>query len=313
MTWLTWRLQRIELMLLMGLLALLSMLLILSHGDAVKSATPLPENECRMFSLGGETLCFERTGRLFQLVSGLLPWLNFLPLIAALLLALPIVAELDSGAYRLAWTQSVTRARWTQLKFGLLIGAGVLFSALFAAVFEWWSSAGDAAFARLGRDDYDFRGVVPIGHMLFTVGLMLAIGAVLRRPIPTIAVSAGIFVGVRLPFFIWARERLVSPLTRRSSEDVSSNQEAVWHLAWWWEDPAGARIDERQLFELCPPAGGGPDAFQACIDRNGLTQFMTYHPDSHYWPIQLIETAIFAGAGLLLLAFAGWWIMRRVE
>ncbi|MCC6792244.1 MAG: hypothetical protein IT336_11175 [Thermomicrobiales bacterium] len=312
MTWLTWRLQRAELVLLTGLLMLLSILLVLTRDDAVRAATPLPDSECRMFSLGGQALCFERTGRLYQLVSGVLPWLNFLPLIAGLLIALPIVAELDSGAYRLAWTQSVTRARWTQLKFGLLIGSGALFAAVFAAVFQWWSSPGDPTFGRLGRDDYDFRGVVPVGHMLFAIGLLLAIGAVLRRPVPTIAIAGAIYVGVRLPFILWVRSRLVTPLTERSSDLESVTGPGVWQLSWWWENAAGDRIGEQQFFELCPPAGG-PDALQACIDRNGLAQAMSYHPDSHYWPIQLIETAIFAGVGLMLIGFAAWWIMRRVE
>jgi LPXTG-motif cell wall-anchored protein len=40
---------------------------------------------------------------------------------------------------------------------------------------------------------------------------------------------------------------------------------------------------------------------------------VTYHPDSRYWSIQLIETGIFLAAGLALIGFAAWWVMRRVE
>ena len=38
---------------------------------------------------------------------------------AALLLAAPFVIELDSGTYRLYWTQSITRRRWIVTKLGL--------------------------------------------------------------------------------------------------------------------------------------------------------------------------------------------------
>ncbi len=36
-----------------------------------------------------------------------------------------------------------------------------------------------------------------------------------------------------------------------------------------------------------------------------------YHPASHFWRLQLIETAIFGGAALALIAFAAWWTLRR--
>jgi hypothetical protein len=37
-----------------------------------------------------------------------------------------------------------------------------------------------------------------------------------------------------------------------------------------------------------------------------------YHPASHFWPLQLIEMALFGGAALALIAFAVWWTLRRV-
>jgi hypothetical protein len=46
--------------------------------------------------------------------------------------------------------------------------------------------------------------------------------------------------------------------------------------------------------------GDGPPKFAA-----------VYHPASHFWPLQLIETALFGGLALALLAFAAWWIHER--
>jgi hypothetical protein len=35
-----------------------------------------------------------------------------------------------------------------------------------------------------------------------------------------------------------------------------------------------------------------------------------YHPASHFWALQIRETALFGVAGAALLAFAAWWTVR---
>jgi hypothetical protein len=37
-----------------------------------------------------------------------------------------------------------------------------------------------------------------------------------------------------------------------------------------------------------------------------------HHPASHFWSLQIIETALFGGIALALLAFAAWWIHERI-
>jgi hypothetical protein len=34
---------------------------------------------------------------------------------------------------------------------------------------------------------------------------------------------------------------------------------------------------------------------------------VVYQPASHYWPMQLTETALFAGVAAVLILFAAWW------
>jgi hypothetical protein len=332
MTWLTWRLQRAELILLGLMLSGLTGLLVLTHSDVVALSKLQSGESCPGVFVDQMGNCIVKTSWLYQLVDGVLPFLNFLPLIAAILIALPIVSELENGSYRLAWTQGITRDRWTRVKFGVLLAGGIAFSAIFALTFEWWSSPDDALRGRLDKNDFDFRGVVPVGHTIFAIGLMLAIGCVIRRPVPTIVISAIAYVGIRLPFIIWIRERLISPLTKEVplfndpvgtagpvfGEGLGSDD---WQLSWFWQTSAGERINESQFQELCPPimtADRGSslpvrDPLQTCIEQHGLTQYVTYHPDSRYWSFQLIETGIFLGVGLVLIGFAAWWVMRRVE
>jgi hypothetical protein len=325
MTWLTWRLQRAELILLGLMLAGLTGLLVLTHSDVVALSQLRSGESCPGVFVDSMGNCVVKETWLFQLVDGLLPFLNFLPLIAAILIALPIVSELENGSYRLAWTQGVTRDRWTRVKFGVLLAGGVAFSAIFALTFEWWSSPDDAWRGRLDKNDFDFRGIVPVGHTLFAIGLMLAIGCVIRRPVTAIVISAIAYVGIRLPFILWIRERLISPLTKEipvlnvpvdNAGPVFNKGLTAgdWQLSSFWQTSTGERVSVSQLEQLCPPPSmTSRDSLQTCIEQHGLTLYVTYHPDSRYWSIQLIETGIFLAAGLALIGFAAWWVMRRVE
>jgi len=51
---------------------------------------------------------------------------------------------------------------------------------------------------------------------------------------------------------------------------------------------------------------------QACIQRLGIHLQATYQPGNRYWLFQGIESAIFVGLALGLLAFAVWWVRRKV-
>ena len=315
MIWLTWRLQRAELALLGLMFVGLIGILLLTHGDVVALNRDYSVEQCPNSESGSLGFCYIETSFLYKLISNGLPFLNFLPLIAALLLAMPIVTELENGSYRLAWTQGITRAHWTRARLGLLVLCGVLFAAVFAAVFHWWSSPKDALQSRLGAEDYDFRGVVPVAHVLFAIGLTLALGTLLRRPVAAIALAAVTYVAIRLPFMVWARDLLVTPVTERFQPEAigPAFYSDKWVLSWGWQDAAGNRVSEAEFFERCRPYWAANESMHACETQLGLSQIVTYHPDSHYWPLQLVESGIFLGAALALIAFAALYILRRVE
>jgi hypothetical protein len=54
-----------------------------------------------------------------------------------------------------------------------------------------------------------------------------------------------------------------------------------------------------------------PGAKQAA-NAGGIQFEAVYHPASHFWSLQIIETALFGGIALALLAFAAWWIHERI-
>ncbi|MFI6250101.1 hypothetical protein [Streptomyces sp. NPDC051016] len=108
--------------------------------------------------------------------------------------------ELESGTAKLAWTQSVSPARWlagklTAAALPLAVGGG-----LQALLFGWvWSADRDALVSHWTWD----RVFIPRGPLLPALLLLgLAVGALagiaLRRTLPALAVAAAVTLVVRL-------------------------------------------------------------------------------------------------------------------
>jgi len=68
-----------------------------------------------------------------------------------------------------------------------------------AALVTWWSGPENALQQdRFERTQFAIQGIVPIGYALFAVALGIAAGALLRRTLPAVAVTIGIFTALRL-------------------------------------------------------------------------------------------------------------------
>ncbi|MFD4558558.1 hypothetical protein ACFWP5_30300 [Streptomyces sp. NPDC058469] len=110
--------------------------------------------------------------------------------------------ELESGTARLAWTQSVTPARWLTAK---LTAAAVPLTAgttLLALLFAWiWTTDQDVLVTNWSWD----RVLVPAGPMsvalvLFALAVGTLAGVALGRALPALAVAAGITYAARYFF-----------------------------------------------------------------------------------------------------------------
>jgi len=124
----------------------------------------------------------------------------------------PLIArEFETGTHRLAWTQSVTRARWLLVKVGVAGGCSLLVTGLISLMVTWWFSPVDRvnmnAFA-----SFEQRDIVPIGYAAFAFALGVVSGVVLRRTLPAMATTLAGFVLVRLVVAELVRPNLAAPL-----------------------------------------------------------------------------------------------------
>jgi hypothetical protein len=304
MIWVGWRQQRTEAAIAAAILALLAAVLVPTglqmasayHHDGLSACT------------GGASIegaCGQAVGAFFarfNQISNFIAWLTLVPGIIGVLLAAPLLVQLEQGTYRLDWTQSITRGRWIAGKIGLAIGAALLASLALTLLITWWRAPFVHLQGRMQNSVFDSEGIVVFGYTLFALGLAAMVGVIWRRAVPALVVAFVGYFAARLFVDTWLRQRLVDPLTLTWKN--SGNEPAALHNAWVLrEGPVG---HAGNIFAV--PSAGAKQAANA-----GTMRFeAVYHPPSHFWPLQLIETALFGGIALALLALAAWWIHARI-
>lgn len=144
------------------------------------------------------------------------------PGLVGLFFGAPLVArELETGTFRLAWTQSVTRRRWLAVKLGLVGMAAMAIGGLCTWMADWWASPLDAVNQdRVGVASFGFHGIAPIGYAAFAFALGATAGVVLRRTVAAMAVTGVGFAMARIAVTYWVRPNLASPV--RASLPLSS-------------------------------------------------------------------------------------------
>jgi hypothetical protein len=69
------------------------------------------------------------------------------------------------------------------------------------------------------------------------------------------------------------------------------------------------------VVESCVSDAATKQFDEACLAQHdiGVFSHATYHPADRFWLFQAIEASIFVGMTLALLAFAVWWIRKRIS
>lgn len=269
-----------------------------------------------------------------QVVSDFLVLL--IPLLIGMFWGAPLVArEFETGTFRLAWTQGVTRTRWLAVKLGLGAAVGMAATGLLSLMVTWWSSPLDRVRGNLFDPlEFGVRGLVPIGYAAFAFALGLCAGMVVRRTLPAmLAVLVGFFT-VREVVTKWVRPNLIAPLHTKlavtagslvgfdetpSGMTVVATTRGILPNSWVYSnqvvDRAGHAPTQAFLNRACPFLTTGQANFQACTVHLAARyhELVTYQPASRYWPLQWGELAIFVALAAALAAGCVWWIRRPVS
>lgn len=262
----------------------------------------------------------------------------------------PLVArELEAGTHRLVWNQSVTRSRWLLVKVGITtVFAAAAVGALSLAI-SWWSAPLDGATGsthgslplRLTPIAFGMRGLVPVAETVFAVSLGIALGVVLRRALPAMALTLGLMVFVQIAVPLWVRPHLLPAtsqtvvISRHTLDEIRGNPRGgveqigvhtAHHGDWVLSQQTvrnGRTAALPAWFSDCIP--GPPTAAQVgavrtqgpdlgdCLSRltsEGYRQHVAYQPASRFWPLQWMELGFYLVLSGLLTLFTFRWVRR---
>lgn len=339
MIWTTWRQHRAEAAVGAVLLAGLVAALLVVGSVARDRARALGLPGCTRTDDCGDAL--EQLHRDFSSIPTLTFVLIAVPLLAGVFWAAPLVSrEYEAGTHRLAWTQSVSPLRWITTKVTLVSVVVVAGAAVLGVLSVWSLDPLTSAFGgRYNSSWFDVQGVVPVACMLFALAAGLAASALIRRTVPAMAVTLVVYAAARIPVH-WIRWRFASldtvtvtvPLRSLLADLAGSPYDRVTAAVpvdalvhdSTLSGPGGEAIPAGAgnfavLHEYCPdlqvnPARDGvldPDSCVARVRDLDLSGTVHYQPESHFWLLQLVESALFLGLAAILLVAAVVAVQRR--
>ena len=244
----------------------------------------------------------------------------------------PLVArELESGTFRLAWNQSVSRARWIAVKLGLVGLVAMATAGLLSLMTSWWASPIYLAAQKAGQSSlsidkiapplFGATGIAPVGYAAFAFALGVTAGVLIRRTIPAMAVTLVIFAAVQVVMPLLIQPHLIPPVqltapfnANTANEILVSSPGNTMTVVGYYSRP-GAWILSNQTItpsghvftgpatSACLSSTAPPQECQNWLNSQHLRQLVSYQPASRYWPMQWLELAIYLvlAAGLSLL------------
>ncbi|MFJ8854194.1 ABC transporter permease subunit [Streptomyces sp. NPDC102437] len=235
--------------------------------------------------------------------------MTVLPAFVGIFVAGPVIArELESGTYKVAWSQSVTPARWFAAKLAVPAMVTLASVSVLSAVCAWARNRADA----LGeprvwheRDVYGSIGTVPVGYALCMLALGALTGLLLRRTVTAMIVTVAGY-GALVIALNKVRSHLWPVLTDTFAPGSKYRfPDGAFDTGQGWLTGTGERLPP----DACLYWNSG---FEQCLADKGIThRYIDYHPASHFWPLQLVETGILLALAALAVAIAFRVLRRR--
>jgi ABC-2 family transporter protein len=351
MTWLTWRQFRAQAATAIGALVAFAILLAATgpHLASSYAASGIPgchgagcEQLASNFLLG--------LGAVYPFVYLLsLAGVILAPAVIGIFWGAPLIArELEMRTIGLAWTQSLTRARWLAVKLALIGLTAMAVTEGLSLMLGWWAAPiGRVARITTGSTSpfgwgpfslaFDAGGITPLGYAAFAFALGVTAGLVIRRTLPAMAVTLAVFAVVQIAFPLVIRPHLFPPshasvaigpgadgvgvhlhrtVTNPTPTTVTftvqqlSAQPGAWILSSTGVNAAGQPVTA--IPAACRQSARiFSPAFPPCLASHGMRIAVTYQPASRYWALQGAETAIYLVLAVALAGYCFWRIGPR--
>jgi hypothetical protein len=350
MIWLTWRQARTQAVVMAAILGAFGLVLLITGPHLVTLYRDSTFAACHRN-------CATDAGNFLNQLAGTPPYhlvyllgallIVLLPAVIGLFWGAPLVArELESGTFRLAWNQTVTRERWLAVKLGVLGLASMAIAGLLSLILGWWASPIDQAADIQGAGgfqsqffplDFGTRGIAPIGYAAFAFALGVLVGLMMRRTVPAMGIALAVIIAVQIAFPLVIRPNLITPVrttttvTAAAIDGLTTNQNGTnvrvdaqspnMPGAWVYSSDVVNQAGSTNLGPLpssCPgPNGGGnggdpQECFQALAAKQ-LKQVIVYQPANRYWTFQALEFGIYLTVAILLAWACFWWTRRRLS
>jgi ABC-type transport system involved in multi-copper enzyme maturation permease subunit len=347
MIWLTWRQFRTQAVVVAAGLSAFAILLLVTGPHLVTLYRDSALASCH-------SSCGAQAGDFLTTVNSVAPYhlvyllgallIILLPAVIGLFWGAPLIArELETGTFRLAWNQSVTRERWLAVKLSVVGLASMAAAGLLSLILGWWASPIDraATIQPVGGFENRFfpvvfgtRGIAPIGYAAFAFVLGVLVGLMIRRTVLAMGVTLAVIAAVQIVFPLWVRPHLITPVRTVATVTAGNIQglgvdpgnQQIQNIMVAAPDVPGTWIISNQVSaasgstslgtvpQACqsPPANGPQACFSALAQKN-LKSVVTYEPPGRYWTFQWLELGIFLTVAVLLAWGCFWWVRRRLS
>ncbi|MFP1626189.1 ABC transporter permease [Streptomyces sp. 5K101] len=225
-----------------------------------------------------------------------------LPLLVAAVVAGPVVArELESGTYKLAWSQSVTPLRWFATKVTVPAVAVTALTTALIGVFRlaWEPVSTNTHLRWYARHVFLATGPTLVAYGLLAVAVGALAGLLVRRTLAAMSV-AGLATGAVMLGLgsQWGALWTTDSATRTGVDLFTSRAD------WLVTDTGPLTTSGERLHDDICFGADRPGCF---TEHDIAGRWWDYHPASHLWPLQLVETGI-----VLAVAAAAVWAAFRI-
>jgi len=283
MLWVTWRQHRGMLIGLTSVLAAVAVFLLIAGLDvhhaysALTACRPVDSNACA-------ALNSHFNNAYWPMGNTVGIFMNLAPVLIGMFTGPAVLArELETGTFRYAWTQGIGRVRWTIAKLTLLAVVITILAWAFSQLFSWFFDPimdfeGMSIVASKGV--FDTRGIDFAAWTLVAFAIGACLGMLIRRIIPAMAATLGVYLALDLLSWLVLREDypVAIDTTNASLFNGPSTPSSPWVLRTW---------------------------------TVGHTNWWRYIPASRFWPMQFIESGWLLVLAIALIAATVWLVRRR--